>query len=65
MVTTTPPITITFYDKRIMSVDNRRLKAHRDAGVRIRYVKKRHEDLNARELSHIDGQAPASNINVR
>lgn len=60
----TPPITITLYKNRIMSVDNRRLKAHKDAGVRIRFVKKEFSALDSRELSHIDESAPSSLLNV-
>jgi hypothetical protein len=58
------PIKIIWFSDKVTSVDNRRLKAHREAGVKIRYVKWKWSDLTSGEKSHFDPQAPASNINV-
>lgn len=64
LYTQTPAIKITLYEGRIMSVDNRRLKAHRDAGAKICFIKVAFEDLTANDKSHIDDQAPAENCNT-
>jgi hypothetical protein len=61
---TTPPIRITLYKKRIMSVDNRRLKAHQLAGAPIRFVKVLPDNLTANDRSHIDESAPSMNLHV-
>lgn len=65
LYTHTPAIRITLYKDRIMSVDNRRLKAHQMAGVKIRFIKKDYESLTAHELGHIDHSAPSENLNLR
>lgn len=59
-----PPITIIWYQGRVTSVDNRRLKAHLEAGVAIRYRKKTWITLTHTQQDHFDPQAPAENINV-
>jgi hypothetical protein len=61
---TTPPIKITLYKKRLMSVDNRRLKAHRSAGAKICFIKVEYKNLTFNDRSHIDDEAPAENCNV-
>lgn len=61
---TTPPITITFFEDEIVSVDNRRLKAHKDANADIRYVKVDFDQLTANQQSHFDGNT-FDNLHVR
>jgi hypothetical protein len=58
------PIKIIWYRNKVTSVDNRRLKAHREAGVQVRYQKTEWDDLSSGEKAHFDPQAPAANINV-
>ena len=58
------PIKIIWYQDKVTSVDNRRLKAHREAGVQVRYVKAAWDSLTLNEQNHFDPQAPAANINV-
>jgi hypothetical protein len=57
-------IKIVWYESKVTTVDNRRLKAHREAGVPVRYQKKTWIQLTDQERGHFDEQAPASNINV-
>lgn len=64
LYTSTPRIRITLYKKRIMSVDNRRLKAHQMAGAKILYTKVLPHQLTANDRSKIDGEAPAENLHV-
>ncbi|WP_227269393.1 hypothetical protein [Roseobacter weihaiensis] len=61
---TTPPITITFFEGEIVSVDNRRLKAHKDADADIRYVKVDFDQLTENQQSHFDG-GTFDNLHVR
>ena len=58
------PIKIIWYEDKVTTVDNRRLKAHREAGVPVRYRKTRWDRISAQEQDHFDEDAPASNINV-
>jgi hypothetical protein len=58
------PIKIIWYQDKVTSVDNRRLKAHREAGVKVRYVKATWDTLTLNEQNHFDPQAPAANIHV-
>jgi hypothetical protein len=64
LYSSTPRIRITLYQKRIMSIDNRRLKAHQLAGVKIRFTKVEPDQLTGNDLSHIDGSAPSENLHV-
>lgn len=58
------PIKIIWYQGKITTVDNRRLKAHREAKADIRYEKETWDTLSESERQHFDPQAPASNCNV-
>ena len=58
----TPPIRILLFKGRIMSIDNRRLYAHKRAGVRIRFTK---VDIDPASHPNVDPEAPADNINLR
>lgn len=62
--TSTPRITITYYQGEIVSVDNRRLKAHKDAEVFIKYKKADYDNLSENQKSHFDGKTH-DNLNVR
>jgi hypothetical protein len=58
------PIKIIWYDDHVTTVDNRRLKAHREAVVQVRYLKTKWDLLSRQEQGHFDDQAPAKNINI-
>ena len=67
----TPAITITCYNVdgdgetwEIISVDNRRLKVHREANELIKYIKVDWDDLTKQQQDHFDGKA-SDNLNVR
>jgi hypothetical protein len=66
---TTPAITITCYSVdentwEIVSVDNRRLKVHREANKPIKYVKKEWSQLTLQQQAHFDGKV-SGNLHVR
>jgi hypothetical protein len=62
----TPPIEIVLFQKRIMSLDNRRLKAHQLGGVPIPYFKSNKwvGDDVIRGHDHVDGP-PRNNLTLR
>jgi hypothetical protein len=62
----TPAIEIVLYRKRIMTLNNRRLKAHQLAGIAIPYVKSRLVDEDAiSRHPNVDGPAPRNNLTLR
>ena len=63
----TPPIEVVLYKKRIMTLNNRRLKAHQLANVPIPYAKSTTQIGDDKISTHpnVDNAAPRNNLTLR
>jgi hypothetical protein len=63
----TPAIEIVLFKKRIMTLNNRRLKAHQLAGIDIPYIKsnKYRSDAAIEGHPNVDAAAPRNNLTLR